>query len=219
MGEGLSKGMWQEAMRRIVGLIGVCALCLSVALGIPLGSAPGASCSAPSSASGPEAFKRLEEDPLFVRRYGPVISVRLSGESRQQQQITIYHADGLLQVLWTVVGRAAATSKSANEERSLEVQEIKITSEQCPSLPKLVESLETASLSLAVSQSLYFPSVTYQIWSTSPLEARYVRLHRPDATASSVASWGEAKESKLDLQRIIDDLFQYVALCVAKSQE
>lgn len=202
-------------MRRHFGLIAFVAIFGVATFPWPCASLSAEEGLASSLAIADDGLKRPEADPAFLRRWGVAITVRVSGEFRRQQQITMYEADGIVHAIWIVEGektREGETSEGGN----LASKQTRISATECPLLADSLSILRKTRFSIEVSRSIHAPSVTYQLWSTSLLETRYLRLHRPDSTASAVSSWGKPPEQDAGLVEFIEKLFKDVTQCTTR---
>ncbi len=163
-------------------------------------------------------FLRPEKEPGFVREHGSVITVMITGEFALETQLTLYREEDAVVVSMTrAVGASIYEqlydrhSKSSKQKKrgphdDISMQQMIISSSRCPELTRIFETFEDLQVSAFVDSTLFFPSVTYQIWVTGLVEENYFEVVGPAVQADRVAYWGELDSIRGNLVAWIHDL-------------
>lgn len=163
-------------------------------------------------------FPRPEKQPGFVRQHGPVITIMITGEFALETQLSLYREENAVVVEITrAVGASVYEqlydihSKSSNQKEGapqddVVLQKMKVSSLRCPDLEQLFEAFENLEVSAFVDSTLFFPSVTYQIWVTGLVEENYFKIIGPAVQADRVVYWGKTESIRGNLVAWIHEL-------------
>ncbi|MCP4606050.1 MAG: hypothetical protein GY847_36995 [Proteobacteria bacterium] len=163
-------------------------------------------------------FLRPEKEPGFTREHGPVITIMITGEFALETQITLYRKeDAVVASMTRAVGESIYEqlydrhSKSSKRKKrgphdDISMQKMKISSSRCPELIRIFEMFEDLQVAAFVDSTLFFPSVTYQVWVTGLVEENYFKVVGPAPQADRAAYWGELDSIRGNLVAWIHEL-------------
>jgi hypothetical protein len=163
-------------------------------------------------------FTRPEQDPSFKREHEPVLTVRVSGESVLETQVTIFvqrgvveahvlQADGApISAQLLKLREASPESEASSIFSRVALKRSNMLSTKKPRLYKLYREVQRLTTSIFVDSTLYHPSIVYQIWVTGIQEQKTFKIIDRDPFSNSFSYWGPRRAIDKDLTSWLNKL-------------
>jgi len=158
------------------------------------------------------------KDPSFKREHEPVLTVRVSGESVLETQVTIFvqrgvveahvlQADGApISAQLLKLREASPESEASSLFPRVALKGSLVLSTKRPRLYQLYREVQKLTTSVFVDSTLYHPSIVYQIWVTGIQEQKSFKIIDHDPFSNSSSYWGHRRALDKDLTSWLNKL-------------